>query len=40
MKKTKEAILMAKKEIKEWTKFLKLAQKKLLELRKNSKKAF
>jgi len=37
---TKDAIKMAKNEIKEWIKFLKLAEKRLLELKENKKKAF
>lgn len=40
MKETKEAIKMAKQEIKEWTKFLKLAEKRLKQLKENSKRAF
>ena len=40
MKETKDAIKMAKQEIKEWTKFLKLAERRLKQLKQNAKKAF
>ena len=40
MKETKQAIKLAKQEIKEWTKFLKIAEQRLKQLQENKKRAF